>query len=111
MMIYHIAEKTDWARALSSREYKSASLGKRGFIHCSTRDQLVRVANNVFKGKNDLLLLCIEEEKLNVPVRYENLEGGNELFPHVYGPFPLEAISEVLPFEPKPDGYFELPLL
>jgi len=46
-----------------------------------------------------------------VPVRYENLEGGNELFPHIYGPLPLEAISEALPFEPKPDGYFKLPLL
>ena len=29
------------------------------------------------------------------PVVAENLEGGEELFPHIYGPIPITAVTEV----------------
>jgi uncharacterized protein (DUF952 family) len=51
-------------------------------------------------------LLCIEEEKLTAPVRYENLEGGKELFPHIYGPLNLEAVAQALAFSPGAEGKF-----
>lgn len=109
MVIYHIAEKTHWEKALATGEYRAPSLEKAGFIHCSLKTQLIRVANTIFRGRRDLVLLCIEEDRLGVPVRYENLEGGSELFPHIYGPLPLEAVREVLPFEPDENGLFKFP--
>jgi len=39
-------------------------------------------------------------------VRYENLEGGEQLFPHVYGAIPVTAIVDVVPFKPVDDGTF-----
>lgn len=41
--------------------------------------------------------------------RYENLEGGDEPFPHVYGAIELAAVIRVWPFRPDRDGRFELP--
>ena len=78
-----------------------------GFVHCSEPDQVVRVANARFVGRTDLVLLWISVARLTAPVRYENLEGGTELFPHVYGPINLDAVVAVTPFRPDPAGVFD----
>jgi uncharacterized protein (DUF952 family) len=64
------------------------------------------VARQRFRGRTDLVLLHIDPDRLGVPVRCENLEGGQELFPHVYGPIPLTAVVDVTLFRPEPDGSF-----
>jgi len=89
--------------------YEAPSLATQGFIHCSKPDQLLRVADGLFRGRAGLVLLTIDPGKLGAEVRYENLEGGSAMFPHVYGPLELEAITNVQPFAPGPDGRFELP--
>jgi uncharacterized protein (DUF952 family) len=66
----------------------------------------VWVANQRFHGRQDLVLLHIEPTCLGCEVRYENLEGGHQLFPHVYGAIPVRAIVEVAPFKPAADGTF-----
>jgi uncharacterized protein (DUF952 family) len=53
------------------------------------------------------VLLEIDEAALGAPVRDENLEGGSELFPHVYGALNLDAIVEVSPFAPDGAGWFD----
>jgi uncharacterized protein (DUF952 family) len=42
-------------------------------------------------------------------VRDESPAGGDERFPHIYGPLNLDAVTQVLPFEPSDDGLFSLP--
>ena len=32
--------------------------------------------------------------------RYENLEGGTQLYPHIYGPLNLDAVVRATPFRP-----------
>ena len=108
-LIYHITSRHAWHEAKPSGLYRAPSLASQGFIHCSERHQVVEVANRLFRGQTDLVLLCIEEASLGVPVVRENLEGGESLFPHIYGALPAEAVVEVVPFEPTPDGEFELP--
>ena len=44
--------------------------------HCSDHNQVIRVANAIFRGQDGLLLLRIESERLSSPVVYENLDGG-----------------------------------
>jgi len=109
MMIFHITKRIEWEEAVRAGEYRAASLSDEGFIHCSTPKQVVRVANVLFAGQWGLVLLCIDVEKLQAEVRYENCEGGADRFPHVYGSINLEAVVDVVDFHPDPEGRFQLP--
>ena len=64
------------------------------------------MANQRFRGRTDLVLLHIDEKRLRSEVRYENLEGGETLFPHVYGAIPIGAVLNVIPLRPLEDGSF-----
>ena len=79
-----------------------------GFIHCSTGDQVIKVANARFRGQHGLVLLVIDTDKVRPEIVYENLEGGDEVFPHIYGELNTDAVVEVAPFDPGSDGYFHL---
>lgn len=105
--IFHITSREAWDRACGRGRYEAPSLATSGFIHCSKADQVVRVANRIFLGMQGLVLLHIDVEGLSAPVVYENLDGGSELFPHVYGPIELAAVRAVTPFEPGDDGRFD----
>lgn len=94
-MIYHITAKEVLETIRTSGVYRPLSFEKDGFIHCSTRDQVIEVANRYYSGQKDLVLLEINDTLLNSMIVYENLEGGNELFPHVYSPIPISAIKNV----------------
>lgn len=79
------------------------------FIHCSTREQVIQVANARFQGQSGLVLLCIDTEKVAAEIVYENLEGGPQLFPHIYGELNTNAVVRAAEFEPDAVGYFTLP--
>ena len=42
-----------------------------------------------------LVVLVIDTDLLNAPVVVENLDGGDEGFPHIYGPLPTTAVVDV----------------
>jgi uncharacterized protein (DUF952 family) len=107
--LYHITTRTDWEAAQVADSYQADSLAAQGFIHCSTRKQVLKVADRFYRGRRGLILLAIDPARLRSEVRYENLEGGTELFPHLYGPLNLDAVSGVYAFEPAADGSFALP--
>lgn len=108
-IIYHITRKTDWDTALVSGAYTADSLATEGFIHCSTAQQVIATANRVFKGRSELVLLCVDTAKVKVEIRYENLEGGKDLFPHIYGALEIAAVAAVHDFPPRGNGSFDLP--
>ncbi|HZM58951.1 MAG TPA: DUF952 domain-containing protein [Vicinamibacterales bacterium] len=108
--IFHITTERAWAEANAQHAYTADSLATEGFIHCSKADQVVWVANQRFRGRTDLVLLHIDPSRLDAKVVYENLEGGEQLFPHVYGPIPVSAVVDVTPFLPSKDGMFCLEL-
>ena len=56
------------------------------------------------------MLLEIDPTALTCPVVDENLEGGSELYPHIYGPLPMAVVSAVHLFVPRADGTFSLPV-
>lgn len=105
-MIFHITSRSTWDAALGAGIYEAGSLATEGFIHCSTAEQYVWVANQRFRGRTDLVLLHIDPTRLHCEVRYENLEGGETPFPHVYGAIPITAVLNVTPFLPGADGTF-----
>ncbi len=77
--------------------YRGSTLGKslddEGFIHCSFANQVQGIANAIYQGRDDVVLLEIDPSRVNADVRVENLEGGEERFPHIYGPLPIDAVS------------------
>ncbi len=113
-MIFHITTQEQWEESEVSGSYKAESLDTEGFIHCSTLEQVVPVANDYYRGQAGLVLLCIDPDRLGSPLRYESPTGSHvdidsALFPHVYGPINGEAVTAVLDFPPRPDGTFRLP--
>ncbi len=108
-IIYHITRRTDWEAALATGAYTANSLDAEGFIHCSTAGQVIATANRIFKGKRGLVVLCVDTDRVKPEIFYENLEGGKDLFPHVYGALEIAAVTAVHDFLPRDDGSFELP--
>ncbi len=104
-MIYHITRIDYFQSIQSSESYISETYNQDGFIHCSTKDQIIRVANTFFTNQKGLVLFEIDEKKLHKKVIFENLEGDGELFPHVYGNIPLTAISQLATLEFRKSGF------
>jgi uncharacterized protein (DUF952 family) len=106
-VIFHIATQGDVERAQPSGEYVPEAFARERFIHCSYREQVVAVANRLFAGRRDLVLLEIDPQKLSCPIVDENLEGGLALFPHIYGRLPMTAVVAIHPFLPDEHGRFQ----
>jgi len=82
--ILHITSRQAWCDAQTAGRYEAPSLHSQGFIHCSTREQVIDVANFLFKGQDDLIFLYIDSQMVSAEIRYECLHGGEDLFPHIY---------------------------
>lgn len=105
--VFHITERRAFAEALEVGAYQAESLTSEGFIHCSTREQVLSTARRFYAGRSGLVILCIETAKLGETLRYEAADG--ELFPHCYAAIPLDAIPAVIDFPCLENGGFELP--
>jgi uncharacterized protein (DUF952 family) len=118
-IIFHITTREAWAERAGvgncedgvavAGAYRTEMLHIEGFIHCSTREQVIEVANARFRGQPGLVLLSINTDRVGAEIRYENLEGGQQMFPHIYGEINSDAVVQVSEFEPGVDGYFALP--
>ena len=104
-MIYHITTGTAWQQAKREGRYSAESLKTDGFIHCSAKHQVEPVANSFYKDIDDLVLLCIDENRLTNELRWEDpahptIDSGTvsnvDQFPHVYGDINLDAVAEVV---------------
>jgi uncharacterized protein (DUF952 family) len=104
-MIYHIATAEEWERCASSDEYAPLRLEEDGFIHCSTASQVQRTAQRLFSSLDEIFLLCIDEEKESDFIKYENLEGGTGLFPHIYHRIPRSSIINVIRIKNSSAGF------
>ncbi|MGE0527899.1 MAG: GNAT family N-acetyltransferase [Bdellovibrionales bacterium] len=104
--LFHITTTKGWEQAKINGRYDADTLKTEGFIHFSRPHQVLGVADFIFKGERDLVLLQIEEEALTSELKYEG-EKGNP-FPHLYGPLNLDAVVEVYDFHKGGFG-FHLP--
>lgn len=104
-IIYHITEVAQWKKAQYG-EYQPQQFSKDGFIHCSYKHQLIEVANRFYRGQNNLIILIIDSHKIPSQLVAENLEGGTELFPHIYGKLPLNAVLNVIELKSDLDETF-----
>jgi uncharacterized protein (DUF952 family) len=96
--IFHLVSREEWDPDLP--RYAPDSLEAEGFVHCSTEEQLARVANAVFPDHRDLLVLEIDPTQVTAEVVWEDLYDLDENFPHIYGPVEREAIVSVTTYPP-----------
>ena len=107
-IILHIASCKAWNKALPGSYYTPESYESEGFIHCSTAKQVIEVANHLFRGMRGLVLLVIEKDRVDSPIKYED-PGNGSFYPHIYGPLNISAVVKVVDFKPLPNGCFILP--
>ncbi len=111
-VLLHITERTAWENARQTGSYRMStrgmSLDQQGFIHCSLPHQLRGVAETVYTGVDDLVVLVIDQASLPAEVRYED-GGSGDLFPHIYGPLPVTSVTEVIPVTRDATGRMILP--
>lgn len=104
--LFHITSMREAEAARRLDAYRPEAFAREGFVHCSYRSQVLSLANRLFRGQTDLVLLEIDPARLASTVVDENLTGGTELFPHIYGTIPMSAVVAVHPFPCSPDGVF-----
>ena len=106
--VLHITSRQLWETSLTVGKYEHPSLLSDKFVHCSRRDQVLTIANEIFLGQRDLVLLQIDTSKLQCELKYENLEGGCELYPHIYGAIERNTVVAVHKFDAQLGGRFHL---
>jgi uncharacterized protein (DUF952 family) len=109
--IFHVTRAADWLAARERGEYRLSTKGRtlddEGFVHCCHQDQIDRVATALYGPTDEpLVVLAIASDAVGADVIEENLDGGAELFPHVYGPIPTSAVTSVTPLGRDPSGTF-----
>lgn len=110
-VIYKICPAALWREAEREGTFAGAPVDLAdGFIHFSTAEQVQETAAKHFAGRDDLLLIAIEEEKLGPVLKYEVSRGG-QLFPHLYAPLPLSAVRWVKTLPLGTDGRHLFPAL
>ena len=116
MNILHVTTRKQWIEATRLGQYSVPTLESDGFIHASTIRQVLPVADKFYKGLTGLILLEIDPKRLRSELKWESPTGGplpgvpeDDAFPHIYGPINLDAIVQVMDFEPDANGEFHLP--
>ncbi|MBI1816660.1 MAG: DUF952 domain-containing protein [Deltaproteobacteria bacterium] len=105
--IYHIVPAAELRAGVAGDTYTPARFGADGFVHCAaTSASVLAVARDYFANiEGQLLVLRIDPVCLTAKLIFEApapIEGGGtshlqagDLFPHVYGPIALAAITGI----------------
>lgn len=109
MKIYHLVRKENWEEAKKSGIYIPESLEEVGFIHCSTKEQVIPTANRRYSGEKNLLLLIIDTNKVKSEIVFEDLNNIGEEHPHIYGKLLINAVTSTHEMKPSDTGKFKLP--
>ncbi len=110
--LLHLATPAEWRAHRRRGHIAPPSLTEVGFVHLSEAAQVALPADRLFAGRQDVLLLVLDPDRLGVEVRWEPGEHGDPgamRFPHAYGPIPLDAVRAVLEYRPGADGRFPTP--
>lgn len=107
--LYHLALRPEWQAARAEGVYRRSTRGHSfeevGFIHLSAAHQLAATAERFYADlpAGEVLLLTLDPQRLaaaDLAVRWEPAPCSGELFPHLYGPLPLEAVLLAEPLWP-----------
>ena len=95
MLLYRIEPRSSWKQACTQGVFYG-ELEQDGFIHLSTLEQVLGVANALYAGQTDLLLLELNSAHIQTGLVYEDLYQAGENFPHLYGQLETKTVTQVL---------------
>ncbi|MEU0494467.1 DUF952 domain-containing protein [Mycobacterium sp. NPDC006124] len=107
--LLHLCTTEEWDAAQAAGERRPPSLDDQGFVHLSAPEQVHLPANRLYAGRRDMIVLRLNPEIFRDPVRWEPgvpSDPAAMLFPHLYGPIPLDAVTSVTPYVPDGEGRF-----
>lgn len=108
-VIYHICRADEWKAAEAAGQYAGSSQDAAdGFIHFSGPGQVVESAAKHRAGQTGLVLLEVDAPALGDALKWEPSRGG-ALFPHLYGPLPVAAVTRAVDLPLDPDGRHRFP--
>lgn len=107
--IHHICPAAQWQAAAEAGHYGGgAQDAADGFIHFSSSEQVAGSAARYWHGKDDLVLITVDGERLGSALRWEKSRGG-ALFPHLYGTLAVADVARVAALKMTADGGHALP--
>ena len=107
--IYHVCRLPEWQAAQAAGRYAGSSQDQAdGFIHFSDARQVVASVAKHRAGQAELVILEVDAERLGAALRWEPSRGG-ALFPHLYGPLPVAAVSRTAGLPLGADGRHVFP--
>ena len=109
--IFHIADQERWTLAETTGGYTPPGFETDQFIHCCTLEQMSGVLFRFFKDQDSILVLELETNRLMNQLRFENLENGAELFPHLYSSLPISDVKQVFHLRRNKNMEFDLSIL
>ena len=90
--IYKIATAEVAAAAHAGGTFAGMPVDRQdGYLHFSTAAQLPETLRLHFRGQGGLVLLAVRARDMGPALVWEPSRGG-DLFPHVYGTFPMSAV-------------------
>ena len=108
-MILKIVSRDEWAVATEAGTFRGAEIDLQdGYIHFSSVDQAAETAAKHFAGRDDLLLVAVNEKKLGNSIRWEASRGG-QLFPHLYAELKVDLVEQVWELPLGKDGFHRFP--
>ena len=107
-LIYKLAPKTLWDEMEAKGVFTGAPIDVAdGYIHFSTAETVVETADKWFANETDVLLIAIDEAKLDASALKYEVSRGGALFPHLYADLNLDSVVWVKPLPQKPDNSFD----
>jgi uncharacterized protein (DUF952 family) len=90
---------------------RGRTLDEEGFIHCSaSAAQGIGVARRFYDDADEpLVVLTIDPGRVPSEIRFETPPDASEEFPHIYGPLPIVAVTEVRPLLRDGSGRYVWP--
>ena len=93
--LYKVLTIVEWNESVKSGFIETSLDNKDGFIHFSSSTQLALTLDIYFKSDNKVILLQIDENKLDSPLIYEEADGERiGKFPHLYDKLSVQSISK-----------------
>lgn len=89
-----------WEKAARNGKFTqstiNSTLDEIGYIHCTSPDQTMEIAQR-FTDMDNLVMLLIDANKVKSPLKFEPAPSGRPgLFPHIYGPLNTDAVYATL---------------
>ncbi|MEM7069166.1 MAG: DUF952 domain-containing protein [Pseudomonadota bacterium] len=110
-IIYKIATRAQWNDAEAKGVFSGAPIDlEDGYIHFSTREQVMETAEKHFHGQKDLRLISVDADTLGEALVWEPSRGG-ALFPHLYSELAVSDTLAVQELGDRTDGGHDFPEL